>query len=80
MVPESDHLTLLNVYQQWKINGYSDAWCNEYFIHPKALRKAREIRSQLMDIMKSQKLEYVTCGTEWDVVRYLLLLFILNGI
>ena len=22
MVPESDHLTLLNVYQQWKANGY----------------------------------------------------------
>ena len=22
-VPESDHLTYLNVYQQWKTNGYS---------------------------------------------------------
>ena len=27
-VPESDHLTLLNVYQQWKNNGYRTDWCN----------------------------------------------------
>ncbi|EDN08092.1 pre-mRNA splicing factor ATP-dependent RNA helicase prp16 [Histoplasma mississippiense (nom. inval.)] len=26
-VPESDHLTLLHVYTQWKSNGYSDACC-----------------------------------------------------
>jgi len=26
MVPESDHLTLLNVYQQWKANGYESWW------------------------------------------------------
>lgn len=25
-VPESDHLTLLNVYQQWKNNGYRSDW------------------------------------------------------
>ena len=27
-VPESDHLTLLNVYQQWKNNGYRTDWCD----------------------------------------------------
>jgi hypothetical protein len=25
-VPESDHLTLLHAYNQWKINGYSAQW------------------------------------------------------
>jgi pre-mRNA-splicing factor ATP-dependent RNA helicase DHX38/PRP16 len=29
-VPESDHLTLLHVYQQWKSHGYVHAWRNEY--------------------------------------------------
>ena len=38
-VPESDHLTYLNVYQQWKSNGYSGQWCGEHFIHVKAMRK-----------------------------------------
>ncbi|RXM34294.1 Pre-mRNA-splicing factor ATP-dependent RNA helicase PRP16 [Acipenser ruthenus] len=38
-VPESDHLTYLNVYLQWKNNNYSTIWCNEHFIHAKAMRK-----------------------------------------
>jgi pre-mRNA-splicing factor ATP-dependent RNA helicase DHX38/PRP16 len=29
-VPESDHLTLLHVYQQWKSHGYVHAWRNEH--------------------------------------------------
>lgn len=32
MVPESDHLTLLNVFQQWKANGYRGDWCNDHFL------------------------------------------------
>lgn len=40
-VPESDHLTYLNVYLQWKNNNYSSIWCNEHFIHTKAMRKVR---------------------------------------
>lgn len=68
-VPESDHLTYLHVYQQWKMNNYSSQWCNEHFIHIKAMRKVREVRQQLKDIMDQQNLALVSCGTEWDVVR-----------
>ncbi|XP_043272192.1 pre-mRNA-splicing factor ATP-dependent RNA helicase PRP16 [Venturia canescens] len=68
-VPESDHLTYLNVYKQWKLNGYSSSWCNEHFIHAKAMRKVREVRQQLEEILKQQKMEVVSCGTDWDVVR-----------
>ncbi|EKD00131.1 RNA helicase, Prp16p [Trichosporon asahii var. asahii CBS 8904] len=68
-VPESDHLTLLHVYTQWKNNGFKDQWCMKHFLHPKILRKAREVRGQLEDIMKAQKLPIVSCGTDWDIVR-----------
>jgi len=68
-VPESDHLTLLHVYSQWKANGYSDRWCVQHFLQPKALRRAKEIRQQLADIMKFQKMELNSCGTDWDVIR-----------
>ncbi|CAG9863000.1 unnamed protein product [Phyllotreta striolata] len=68
-VPESDHLTFLNVYNQWKQNNYSSHWCNEHFIHVKAMRKVREVRQQLKDIVMQQKLEIKSCGTDWDVVR-----------
>lgn len=68
-VPESDHLTYLNVYNQWKANGYSSSWCNDHFIHAKAMRKVREVRQQLEEILKQQKMEVVSCGTDWDIVR-----------
>lgn len=68
-VGESDHLTLLHVYNQWKTFGYSDQWCQEHFVHPKALRKAREVRSQLMDIMNMLRMRIVTCGSDWDIIR-----------
>lgn len=68
-VPESDHLTFLNVYNQWKQNGYSSHWCNEHFIHTKAMRKVREVRQQLKDILIQQKLDIQSCGTDWDIIR-----------
>uniref|UniRef100_A0A8D3DHP0 Pre-mRNA-splicing factor ATP-dependent RNA helicase PRP16 n=1 Tax=Scophthalmus maximus TaxID=52904 RepID=A0A8D3DHP0_SCOMX len=68
-VPESDHLTYLNVYMQWKNNNYSSVWCNEHFIHTKAMRKVREVRSQLKDIMVQQRMNLISCGSDWDIIR-----------
>ncbi len=67
-MPESDHLTLLNVYLQWKRNGYSAQWCNEHFVHAKGMKKAREVREQLIDIMKQQKMVPSTSGTRCRVL------------
>ncbi|KAJ6573855.1 pre-mRNA splicing factor [Mycena vulgaris] len=68
-VPESDHLTLLNVFNQWKSHGFRDEWAMRHFLHPKLLRKAREVRAQLEDIMKFQKMELISAGTDFDVLR-----------
>mmetsp|Transcript_33920 Transcript_33920/g.85061 ORF Transcript_33920/g.85061 Transcript_33920/m.85061 type:complete len:349 (-) Transcript_33920:177-1223(-) len=68
-VPESDHLTLLNVYQQWKTNNYRAEWCSDHFLHAKGLRKAKEVRTQMIDILTSQKISLTSCGSNWDVVR-----------
>ncbi|PSS31934.1 hypothetical protein PHLCEN_2v2294 [Hermanssonia centrifuga] len=68
-VPESDHLTLLNVFGQWKSHGFRDDWSMRHFLHPKLLRKAREVRVQLEDIMKFQKMEIISVGTDFDIIR-----------
>lgn len=68
-VPESDHLTMLNVYHQWKQQKYSATWCTDHFIHSKGMKKAREVHSQLLDIMQKQKVAHVSCNGVWDVVR-----------
>lgn len=68
-VAESDHLTFLNVYNQWKQNGYSSNWCSDHYVHAKAMRKVREVRQQLKEIMDQHKMDLRSCGSDWDVVR-----------
>ena len=34
-MPESDHLTMLHVYQQWKSNNYRADWCSDHFLQAK---------------------------------------------
>ena len=52
---------------------YRDDWATKHFLHAKTLRKAREVRTQLLDIMKHQKLEIIPCGADWDVIRFVFL-------
>lgn len=33
------------------------------------MRKVREVRQQLKDILVQQKLPVVSCGTDWDIIR-----------
>ncbi|KAK3188210.1 hypothetical protein Dsin_027771 [Dipteronia sinensis] len=68
-VQESDHLTLLYVYRQWKEHQYQGDWCNDHFLLVKSLRKAREVRSQLLDILKTLKIPLTTSGHNFDIVR-----------
>lgn len=68
-VAESDHLTLLNVYSQWKCNKYSHRWCNKYFLHYKSLQRAREIREQLKKIMAKNRIKLVSAGPDWSIIR-----------
>jgi len=68
-VHDSDHLTLLTVYQQWIANGMRDGWCVKHFLHPKALHRAREIREQIRDIMTSSHMQLTSCGYDLDIVR-----------
>lgn len=67
-VPESDHLTLLHMYQSWRAAGSRADWCVKHFINAKGMRKAREVREQLLELAKAQKMAHTTCD-DWDVIR-----------
>ena len=49
--PEGDHLTLLSVYDAWKQNKFSKPWCFENFLQEKSLKRAQDVRKQLVMIM-----------------------------
>uniref|UniRef100_A0A3B4YQS2 ATP-dependent RNA helicase DHX8 n=1 Tax=Seriola lalandi dorsalis TaxID=1841481 RepID=A0A3B4YQS2_SERLL len=60
--PEGDHLTLLAVYNSWKNNKFSNPWCFENFIQARSLKRAQDIRKQMLSIMDRHKLDVVSCG------------------
>ncbi|KAI3644305.1 hypothetical protein MP228_010469 [Amoeboaphelidium protococcarum] len=74
--PSGDHVTLLNVWQSWAGANYSTQWCYQHFIQYKALKMARDVRSQLMKLIKKIKIEVVTSkditegdGNAFDDIR-----------
>lgn len=67
--PNGDHLTLLNVYNSWERNGYSDAWCLENFIQVRSMRQAENVREQLIKIMEQHHLPVASCERETEKVR-----------
>jgi len=67
--PEGDHVTLLNVYNSWKNNKFSNPWCYENFIQARNLRRAADVRKQLLGIMDRHKLDIVSCGRTFKRVQ-----------
>mgnify|MGYP002394698794 CR=1 FL=1 len=66
---EGDHLTMLAVYQAWKASKFSNAWCFENFIQARAMRRAQDVRKQLLQIMDRYKLDIVSCGKNYNKIR-----------
>lgn len=67
--PSGDHLTMLNVYNSWKLSGFSNAWCFENFIQARGVRRAKEVREQLMKMMQRYRHPITSCGRETELVR-----------
>lgn len=59
---EGDHLTILAVYNSWKNNKFSNAWCYENFVQVRTLKRAQDVRKQLLGIMDRHKLDVVSAG------------------
>ena len=57
-----DHLTLLAVFNNWRNNKFSSAWCYENFVQQRTLKRAQDVRKQLLGIMDRHKLDVVSCG------------------
>ncbi|XP_058725362.1 probable pre-mRNA-splicing factor ATP-dependent RNA helicase DEAH5 isoform X2 [Vicia villosa] len=67
--PEGDHLTLLAVYESWKNKNFSGPWCFENFVQSRSLRRAQDVRKQLLTIMDKYKLDVVSAGKNFTKIR-----------
>lgn len=55
--PGGDHLTLLNIWDQWVETEYSMQWCYENFIQHRTLGRVRDVRDQLIGLMDRVELK-----------------------
>lgn len=58
--PNGDHLSLLQVYNQWAESDYSTQWCYENFIQYRSMKRARDVREQLANLMQRVEIEMVS--------------------
>uniref|UniRef100_A0A6G1S7P2 RNA helicase n=1 Tax=Aceria tosichella TaxID=561515 RepID=A0A6G1S7P2_9ACAR len=61
---EGDHITLLSVYNAWRNNNFSTTWCRDNFVQYRSLKRAQEVRRQLLSIMDRHKLNIISCGKQ----------------
>jgi len=67
--PEGDHLTLLTVYEAWKANNFTSPWCFENYLQARSLRRAQDVRKQLLTIMDRYRLEVTSAGRNFNRIR-----------
>jgi pre-mRNA-splicing factor ATP-dependent RNA helicase DHX16 len=58
--PGGDHLTLLNVWNQWSEANFSTNWCFQNFIQHRSISRARDVREQLVNLMERVEIEIVS--------------------
>jgi len=67
--PEGDHITLLAVFEAYKRARMSNPWCYENFLQARALRRAQDVRTQLISILDRYQMDIVSSGKNYTRVR-----------
>ena len=67
--PEGDHLTLLTVYNGWSASKFSMPWCMDNYVQGRSLRRAQDVRKQLLGIMDRYHHDIISCGKNYNRVR-----------
>ncbi|PVG02447.1 putative PRP43-involved in spliceosome disassembly [Serendipita vermifera] len=63
-VPEGDHLTLLNIYNNYIQNKHDKNWAWHNYLSARALAQAENVRSQISRIMERSEIELTSRATE----------------
>ncbi|KAG0269632.1 hypothetical protein DFQ27_002853 [Actinomortierella ambigua] len=66
--PGGDHMTLLNIWDEWSESNYSIQWCYENFIQHRSMSRARDIRDQIVQLMERTEVDMVSNANPTDTV------------
>ncbi|PQE13339.1 hypothetical protein CJF31_00008335 [Rutstroemia sp. NJR-2017a BVV2] len=57
-----DHLTYLNIWNQWVDSDFSTIWAKENFLQQRSLTRVRDIRDQLAKLCERVEITISSCG------------------
>ncbi|CAD0030300.1 unnamed protein product [Aureobasidium pullulans] len=57
-----DHLTYLNIWNQWVDSDFSQVWAKENFLQQRSLTRARDVRDQLAKLCDRVEVTVSSCG------------------
>ena len=64
-----DHLALLNVYNGWAETNFSQHFCYENFVQERSMKRARDIRDQLVGLMERVEVEMASDLMNHDGIK-----------
>jgi pre-mRNA-splicing factor ATP-dependent RNA helicase DHX38/PRP16 len=68
-VPESDHMTLVHVFEMWDKRCTDTSWAREHFLDVRSLRRAGDIRQQLADQLVRTGRQLTSARRDEELVR-----------
>lgn len=71
-VHDSDHLTLLRIYEEFQISGYQQSWCDSNCLQHRILSRVKEVRGNLSGMLSAFKPKgavIASCGTDGSCVK-----------
>lgn len=68
-LPGGDHLVLWNVYKQWSDTDFSTQWCYENYIQYRSMKRARDVREQLVGLMQRVEMDLISNPTDSIAIR-----------
>lgn len=64
-----DHIAMLNVYAAWAEAGHAAQWCFENFVQVRSMKRARDIRDQILGLMERCEVEVVSNPGDVEAIR-----------
>jgi pre-mRNA-splicing factor ATP-dependent RNA helicase DHX16 len=62
-------MTLLNVFNQWAETDFSIQWCFENLIQHRSMKRARDVRDQLVAFVERVEIPMIACENDSLAIR-----------
>lgn len=63
-----DHISLLRCYREWAATDYNQTWCFENFVQVRSMKKARDIREQLVSLCERVEVDHTVSNDDDEAI------------